>query len=405
MATLDRTYLETHPQISFSVEWRRAPERLWLLLGEAKSKCEHVGGALLTPDAASELLMVFLTKGALATTAIEGNTLSEEEARRVIDKTIELPASKAYLGQEIENVLAANNQIKAEVLQGGHGELTPELIAEYNRLILRDLELDEGVVPGETRTYSVVVGNYRAAPAEDCDYLVDRLCEWLNGPTFEAPEPDLRAPYAIVKAVLAHLYFAWIHPFGDGNGRTARLLELQILLAAGFPAPTCQLLSNHYNFTRGEYYRQLHLAGRSEDVMPFLRYAVRGFVDGVRDQLQIIWGMQYSDRWKQYVYEEMGKLKTETDQRQLRLVLDLTKVGRPVERSELRHISPAIAEAYAGKTGRTVARDVNALLRRGLIVSTSGRYEPNSTLIWAFKPEQAEDGIAAPFPAEAVGAH
>jgi len=53
--------------------------------------------------------------------------------------------------------------------------------------------------------------------------------------------------------------------------------------------------------------------------------------------------------------EEMGKLKTETDQRQLRLVLDLTKVGHPVERSELRHISPAIAEAYAGKTGRTVA--------------------------------------------------
>lgn len=405
MAALERTYLETHRQITFVVEWRRAPERLWLLLGEAKSKCEHVGGALLTPDAARELLAVFLTKGALATTAIEGNTLSEDEARRVIDKTIELPASKAYLGREIENVIAAYNRIKHEVLTGGPGNLTPDLIADYNRLILNDLDVDEGVVPGATRTYSVMVGNYRAAPAEDCDYLVDRLCEWLNGPTFDAPEADLRVPYAITKAIVAHVYFAWIHPFGDGNGRTARLLELQILLSAGLPAPTAQLLSNHYNVTRGEYYRQLHLAGRSGDVMPFLLYAAQGFVDGIRDQLQIIWQMQYSDRWKQYVYEEMGTLKTETDRRQLRLVLDLTKMGQPVERSQLRHVSPAIAEAYAGKTDRTVARDVNALLKRGLIVGTSSGYEPNSTLIWAFKPEQAEDGIAASFPEEVLGAH
>jgi Fic family protein len=42
-------------------------------------------------------------------------------------------------------------------------------------------------------------------------------------------------PYAILKAILAHLCLAWIHPFGDGNGRTARLVEFQILIFPGCP--------------------------------------------------------------------------------------------------------------------------------------------------------------------------
>jgi Fic family protein len=61
---------------------------------------------------------------------------------------------------------------------------------------------------------------------------------------------------ALMKAILTHLYIAWIHPFGDGNGRTARLAELQILLAAGMPMPASHLLSNHYNTTRTDLYRQ-----------------------------------------------------------------------------------------------------------------------------------------------------
>lgn len=56
--------------------------------------------------------------------------------------------------------------------------------------------------------------------------------------------------YAIFKAVVAHLYLAWIHPVGDGNGRTARLVEFQILLSSGVPSPAAHLLSNHYNQTR-----------------------------------------------------------------------------------------------------------------------------------------------------------
>src|SRR5204863_10051002 len=148
--------------------------------------------------------------------------------------------------------------------------------------VLDGLDCEPGVLPGVLRTHSVVVARYRGAPSEDCEYLVSRLSEWLNGPTFQIADDDWRLPYALLKAIVAHLYLAWIHPFGDGNGRTARLIELQILLAAGVPTPATHLLSNHYNQTRAYYQRRLDEASRRDDgLIRFIRYAVQGFVDGL----------------------------------------------------------------------------------------------------------------------------
>ena len=82
-------------------------------------------------------------------------------------------------------------------------------------------------------------GHYRGAPREDCAFLLDRLCRWLEGEPglslFKKPDDD-RIATAILHSILAHLYIAWIHPFGDGNGRTARLVEFMLL----GPAPVCR---------------------------------------------------------------------------------------------------------------------------------------------------------------------
>jgi Fic family protein len=235
-----------------------------------------------------------------------------------------------------------------------------------------------------------VVGPYKAAPAEDCDYLLKRLCEWLAR-DFVASDPEWEMPFAILKAMMAHLYLVWIHPFGDGNGRTARLMELQILLAAGAPTPTTHLLSNHYNLTRAEYYRQLHITTRSETGEPiaFVLYAVQGFVDGLRDQLWTIGDQQFADRWEQYIYERFGERRTKADHRRLQLALDLSKAEEPVHQSRVRLLTPQLAEAYAG-TVRTVPRDLNELEQMGLIERTpDGFVRPRSFIIRAFLPRSA----------------
>jgi Fic family protein len=224
---------------------------------------------------------------------------------------------------------------------------------------------------------------------------MDRLCRWLNGPDFQAPasNPEYKAPLAILKAMVAHLYLAWIHPYGDGNGRTARLLELELLLAAGFPPPVTQLLSNHYNATRTEYYRQLKRASETGDVMDFLTYAARGFVDELTEQLDIVWRWQFDDRWEQYVYQRFGELRTETNRRRLRLTLELSKRHpEPVPRAEIPILDPRLARAYALKTTKTLTRDLNAIGKLGLIERTPGGYRAQKDIIRGFQPKRI-DGV------------
>ena len=386
-----RAYEKTHPWITFKIDLRRASPAFWMLLGEARSKCEHIANVPLRPTTAEELHLLYLAKGVLATTAIEGNTLSEDEVVKHLEGKLRLPPSKEYLATEIDNIVAACNLISEGIQSGISPALSVATIKEFNRLILDKLPLGEDVIPGEIRTHSVGVARYRGAPAEDCEYLLDRLSTWLSGSDFEPPQDmaDMDLVYAIIKAILAHLYLAWIHPFGDGNGRTARLVEFLILVSWGVPSPAAHLLSNHYNQTRSEYYRQLDQASQSGgDVLPFLNYAVQGFVDGLRSQLEVIRRQQWDVTWENYVHEEFQNRTSPSDVRRRHLLLDLSAHEEPVPFGKLRKVSSRVAAAYATKTTKTLSRDLSALIEMGLLELTPDGYRTKKEMILAFLPLQ-----------------
>jgi Fic family protein len=384
------TYKKTHPWITFTANLREASPKLWIMLGECHSKCQHIEGVPLRPDTARELYQIYLAKGALATTAIEGNTLSDEEALKRVEGQLKLPPSREYLGQEIDNVVAACGKVLADLKVDAGACYTTSYLKQLNGLILKGLPLNEGVVPGVLRSHSVGVGRYRGAPAEECEHLLEQLFSWLRGPDFKG-EQDLRIVYAIIKAVLAHLYIAWIHPFGDGNGRTARLLEFMILLESGVPASSAHLFSNHYNQTRTEYYRQLDAASRSGgDVLPFLGYAVQGFVDGLREQISRIRDQQWDVTWRNYVHEKFRDEGSSTSKRCRDLVLDLSRQAEELPASSIAGLTPRLAKSYAGKTSKTIARDLNRLLKMNLVVRTGKGYRANKELVLAFLPERIQ---------------
>jgi len=385
-----RSYLKTHPWLTFRANFQRqAGALLWIMLGECGSKCDHIAGVPLRPALAAELYRIYLAKGVLATTAIEGNTLTEEEVRQHLEGKLQLPPSREYLAQEIDNVVAGCNSIHKELAAGKPPSLTADRIVELNRTVLDKLTLEDGVKPGEIRRHNVTVGKYRGAPAEDCRYLLERLCEWLASDDFQS-RPGLEIPFAILKAILAHLYLAWIHPFGDGNGRTARLVEFQILISSGVPAPSAHLLSNHYNQTRSEYYRQLDSASKSGgDVLPFVMYAVKGLVDQLRDQVASIRNMQLDVTWRNYVHEMFRDKTGITQNRRRHLSLDLSQRSEPVPLAKIPEVSPRLASAYARRTRTTVLRDVNALVASDLLVKEAAGYRAKKELIEAFLPLRA----------------
>ncbi|WP_231370908.1 Fic family protein [Microbacterium sp. 11MF] len=360
-----------------------------MLLGEAESKCEHLAGAALTPEIAAELHKVFLTKGIHGTTSIEGNTLSEDEVRRRIDGELELSKSREYLGAEIDNILAICNDLADEMRLGGDFSLSVARIKEFNRRILDGQPLREGVIPGRTRTDSVVVGlsGYRGAPAEDAEYLLDQMVDWLNQLQAPDDQPEMRFPIAVMKAILAHLYIAWIHPFGDGNGRTARMIEFQLMIEAGVPSPAAHLLSNHYNLTRDVYLIELDKTSRMPGypIEGFVRYAVQGLVDQLREQIQIVRQQQLSVTWVNYVHDMFRDEDTPAKRRQMHLVLDMPP-GEVVTRAKLPEVSARVLREYANKESKTISRDINGLLNRRLIVRSGRGFRANRELIEAFLP-------------------
>ncbi|HXR03907.1 MAG TPA: Fic family protein [Verrucomicrobiae bacterium] len=388
MGTQDWTYLRTHRWITFSVDLRPAPASLWMNLGEARSKFDHIAGIPLRPDVAGLLHNVYLAKGVHGTTAIEGNTLTEDEIRKHMEGQLKLPLSQAYLKQEIDNIINACNGIAQDLWHGKPADLTFDRICQFNSMVLNKLELETDETPGQIRLSSVGVGSYLGAPAGECEYLTRKLCEWLSSPDFQGNGKDTIVT-AILKAILAHLYIAWIHPFADGNGRTARLVEFQILTAAGVPSPAAHLLSNHYNKTRSEYYRQLEMASKSGgDVIPFIQYAVQGLIDGLIGQLHAIRNYQWQVTWQNYVHDQFGhkKAMSASELRQHHLAMDLSDKNGFVPLDKIREISPRITLAYAKKSNKTLRRDLNKLKKFELVEETKEGFRAKSEKILAFLP-------------------
>lgn len=387
----EREFTRTHPWLTFKLDLTDAPPKLWLLLGEAKSKCEALGRVPLPPGIASHLHRLYLVKGVHGTTAIEGNTLTEEQVEQILEKTLTLPRSQEYLQQEVVNILVACKALAERAVDDRPATLTPRLVRSFNKTVLNKLDLDEEVVPGDIRDYDVGVARYRAAPHRDCPYLLARLCQWLN----ELRDGSESIEEEILRAVLAHLYLAWIHPFGDGNGRTARLMEFQILINGGVPTPAAHLMSNHYNLTRSRYLQELDAASKSGgNIVPFLVYAIEGFVEQLSQQLAFVAGQQLRLAWRDYVHELFeNKKPTTTLHRRRDLLLALSWLDEPAQKSAIRTISSGMEEAYRNKTNKTITRDLNWLIKEGLLEKGPDGYMARTEIILGFLPARRKSRL------------
>jgi Fic family protein len=373
--------LEKYPWISFRANLKELPFTVWMLLGQCVSKCEHIKKIPLMPSVSKELHKVYLVKGVAATTAIEGNTLTEEQVRDILEKKAKIESSKKYLQQEVENILEACHLIGQNIKTPEHRIANKELLCELNKLVLKNVPVEEWVEPGVYRRRQVVVGSYRAPDASDVPALMQCFCEWIN--EFGVNESGLdKITAAILKAIAAHLYFVLIHPFGDGNGRTARLIEFMILLSSGAPSPAAYLLSNHYNLTRAEYYRQLDKVSRTGGaVRDFFAYAIQGLRDGLQNVIDFVIEQVQMVSWEHYVFERFRELpKNDALRRQRDILIQLSRRAKPLTRKEFEQLT---AKIYLdeGKTKNSFTRDLSLLLKTDLIKETDGKFAPNVHLI------------------------
>ena len=128
-----RAYRKSHLWITFkATDVNSLGPVVWMLLGEARSKCDHLANAPLKPEVAHRLSHVALVKGVQATTAIEGNTLTEDQVAGILDGTFRAPPSREYQEREVRNVIDALIAIDRQIMVGERPVITRELICEFN---------------------------------------------------------------------------------------------------------------------------------------------------------------------------------------------------------------------------------------------------------------------------------
>jgi len=185
--------------------------------------------------------------------AIEGNTLTLSETKVVLESgiTIKGKSLKDYL--EIINHKEAINFIEELVLKDA--ELTEYNIKSIHYLVLNEIDSKNA---GKYREENVFISDAKHIPPIylnvpfEMQKLIDRYKSWSN-------------LYPIVRACYLHGKFLKIHPFVDGNGRTARLLLNFELMKNGYPPVVIK------NDNKVEYYDSLDKAHTTNDYTDFIR--------------------------------------------------------------------------------------------------------------------------------------
>lgn len=379
--------MQDYSHISFRKEWEITQYSSYLL-GACEAHIQALSDIPLEPEYYDRLLSVSLRKGAQATTAIEGNTLSEEEIEK-LQEGWTLPPSKEYLEIEVKNILGAFNQLLADVVKESmESMITPDLICKFHYMIGKDLGHHFDAIPGKFREDRRHVGPYLAPEHKYVPKLVDKLCEWLKKEFHYSAGQDFKT--AVIQAIVAHVYIEWIHPFGDGNGRTGRLVEFYILLRAGLPNVVSHILSNFYNDTRPEYYRQLDAARKSCDLTGFLEYALEGFRDGLKENIKVIQDNQFSVFWEHYIYKifaDVKYTKKAAFKRKRALIIQMPINGL-YSIDELVELTPDVARRYANVGRATVSRDLKELQDLNLILRKGNRFQANTNVLKSMMPHK-----------------
>lgn len=181
----------------------------------------------LSNEQIKNLKKVYDTQLTYNSNAIEGSTLTYSETKLILNEGVTIG------GKSINEHLEALNHQEAitfieEVVNIKTKEITLIDIKNIHQLVLKGIDKQNA---GTYRKQNVGVVKsdgelHNFTDPVKVEEEMDKFIDWLNTQNIDEP---------ILLATLAHLKFVTIHPFIDGNGRTARLLMNLILLQNGYP--------------------------------------------------------------------------------------------------------------------------------------------------------------------------
>ena len=363
----------THKSGSFVFSRKFSREELSASLVEMKVLYHTVKDLPILPDIAAHIEAEIIRRSIFGTAALEGNPLTQERVAEIISGSDRVKKAERA-EQEIRNLKSAYDLVATHSVADSAYQLTEELIKEIHHQITRDIEYEYNV-PGQYRNHIVKVGDsdhggvYTPPKClADIKTLMKEYVTWINSKEIVQLDPALRA-------ALAHYYLGLIHPFGDGNGRTARLIEALLLRRAGIKYVPI-MLSNFYYRNIDDYFWAFSksIRNKEHDVTAFLGFILRGTIDSLYEiKGKITFYIRKFTLRDYYAHLKSTRRITSRQHDFLVMLLDQDKA---FTLEDLFNVSP-LNILYKNVSTRTGRRDLKKLSDADLLLLEKGRYELN----------------------------
>ena len=298
-------------------------------------------------------------------THLEGNQLSEEEVKDVLDGHEVVARDRDV--QEVlnyRNVLKFIDGVATQIGSSGNYNFTIETVLEIHKLTTEKILPDSST--GKFRVRQVVVKNtktgeisYTPPPAVEVPYLIEDLVNWINSDEGKSINP-------VIKAGIIHYEIARIHPFVDGNGRVARAVATLLMFLDNYDIRKFFSFEEYFDENPMDYYltlqavsNQLVLDTHERDLTPWLEY----FTEGVAIELNRVKEKVQRISVDARVKDRLGE-QVVLNERQM-MIMEYLHRHNGMSNRDFRKIFPDFSDD-------TVLRELKFLRQKGLVKKAGG---------------------------------
>lgn len=247
----------------------------------------HIGGTLTSNMGIAEtdthkFMMSSIMEESIASSQIEGANTTRKKAKEMIQKGIK-PKTKS------EVMIVNNYNTMQYIVQHKNNPLTPESLLHLHQLISHktlDIEAEEGTFRTHNDIYVVDFSSsevvHTPPDASEIPELIGELCTFFNTNTHNFIHP-------LIKACILHFMIGYIHPFTDGNGRTARALFYWYMLKSGYWLTEYLSISRIIKESKSQYEKAfLYTEADDNDLSYFISYQLKAMekaFDALKDYI------------------------------------------------------------------------------------------------------------------------
>jgi Fic family protein len=334
-------------------------------VGVIDASRELISHLTLLPAFENRLRKEAMERSVHHATHLEGNRLGLDQVKEILEGG-QVMATPRDL-QEVFNFGQAMKYV--EFIANHIGPNKPYILAAETILEIHKVVVG-GILPpdqvGQFRTKQVVVKNIQTGeisfsppPAAEVPYLIEDLLNWINDHSSKELHP-------ILKVAIVQFELARIHPFMDGNGRTARAVANLILYLEGYDMKKFCSIEEYFDMDPLKYYVTLQavsnqkvMENNDRDITPWLEYFVQGFAMELYQVKERVRKLSSDSKVKDRLGDQF-----ELTERQLALLEWLNR-HKELRNKDFRKIFPDLSDD-------TVLREIKFLKQKGMVKKVGG---------------------------------